>query len=153
MIPGANLLNMAFRIIAQENVVYYRDLGRIQNIIGQDVTEYDPGTKMSGSFQPVPRNLYTVYGLDFQKSYYTFYTSNNLLDLARNISGDQIAFNGQRYQCESANDWFMIDGWKGVLCIHIGNDNADQQVWGFSSKNNPNTYLNFGNGNFLGGNE
>jgi hypothetical protein len=153
MIPGANVLNMAFRIIAQENVVYYRDLGRIQNLIGQDITQYDPGTQMSGSFQPVPRSLYTQYGLDLTKSYYTFYTSNNLLDVTRNISGDQIAFNGQRYQCEAANDWFMIDGWKGVLCIHIGNDNADQSVWGFNSKTSPNTYLNFGNGNFLGGNE
>ncbi len=153
MIPGANVLNMAFRIIAQEGVVYYRDLGRIQNVVGQDITQYDTGIKMLGSFQPVPRNLYTVYGLDFQKSYYTFYTSNNLLDVTREISGDQIAFNGQRYQCESANDWFMIDGWKGVLCIHIGDDNADKFVWGFSSKTNPNTYLNFGNGNFLGGNE
>jgi hypothetical protein len=153
MIPGANVLNMAFRIISQESVVYYRDLGRIPNAIGQDITQYDIGTKMSGSFQPVPRNLYTVYGLDFQKSYYTFYTSNNLMDVKRDISGDQISFNGQRYQCESANDWFMIDGWKGVLCIQIGNDNADQQVWGFNSKTNHNSYLNFGNGNFLGGNE
>ena len=153
MIPGQNLLNMAFRIIAKETVLYYKDLGRTLNSVGQDITEYAAGVPLSGSFQPVPRKLYELYGLDLQKDYYTFYVSAALLDVDRDISGDQIAFNGQRFQCESDNDWFAIDGWKGVLCVHIGIDIADPVIWGFNEVPSINSYRNFSNGNFVGGEE
>lgn len=151
MIPGQNLLNMAFRVIAQQGIVYYHYLGRTQNSVGQDVSEYSQGKLMLGSFQPVPRVLYQALGLDFQKDYWMFYTSNNVSDLDRGKSGDQIAFNGQRYQCESNNDWYQIDGWKGSLFIHIGIDTGDMQVFGLDNKPTTNTNNNFGNGNFLGG--
>ena len=151
MIPGQNVLNMAFRIIAQEGVVYYHYLGRTQNSVGQDVSQYSPGRKLTGSFQPVPRVLYQTLGLDFNKSYYTFYVSYNVVDLGRSVAGDQIAFNGQRYQCEADNDWYQIDGWKGALFVHIGIDTGDSNVFGFDQKPLQNTNLNFENGNFLGG--
>ena len=147
MIPGQNLLNMAFRLISPQTVIYYHDAGRILNVSGQDVTQYGPGIPMWGSFQPVPRKLYQVYGLDLQKEYYTFYTSNNILDVERDLSGDQIAYNGQRYQCESDNDWFTMDGWKGVLCIRLGLDTAVNTIWGFGTKPS-NGNQNFNNGNF-----
>lgn len=121
-IPGVNLLNMALTIINGAAITYYSMIGRTSNAVGQFVTTYADGVIITGSFQPVPRNLYEQYGLDLQKTYYTFYTSNNLLDVLRNVSGDQIAFLGKRYQCESANDWFALDGWKGVLCVLIGAD-------------------------------
>lgn len=149
-IPGQNLLNMAFRIIATQTIVYYQALGRLVNSVGQDVTEYNAGVNIRGSFQPVPKNLYELYGLDLQKTYYTFYAPYAISDIARDVSGDQIAFNGQRFQCESNNDWFAIDGWKGVLCIHIGLDVADDFIWGFNQIPQINTYKNFGNGNFIG---
>lgn len=153
MIPGQNLLNMASRIIALQGVMYYHFLGRSQNSVGQDVSQYRPGVKMIGSFQPIPRQLYESFGLDFQKDYWTFYTSNNMQDVSRGIAGDQIGFNGQRYQCESDNDWFQIDGWKGSIFVHVGIDNGDMDVFGFNQKPLSNTNLNFGNGNFLGGDE
>jgi hypothetical protein len=49
---------------------------------------------------------------------------------------------------ESDNDWYALDGWKGVLCIHIGPDNMRDDVFGFGGEEN--NYTNFGNGNFLG---
>jgi hypothetical protein len=150
MIPGQNLLNMAFRIIAKETVIYYKAIGRTLNAIGQDVTEYAEGIILTGSFQPVPRKVYELYGLDLQKSYYTFYASKDIFDISRDVSGDQIAFNSQRFQCESNNDWFAIDGWKGVLCVFIGDDAADPVLWGFNEKPSINGYKNFGNGNFIG---
>lgn len=149
MIPGQNILNMALSVIAKQQVTYYRFAGRALNSIGQDITTYNSPIFVVGSWQPVPRTLYYQYGLDLQKDYFTFYTSNNVIDVGRDVSGDQIAFNGQRYQCESNNDWFQLDGWKGILCVHIGNDIADSAVWGFGSVP-PNTYVNFGNGNFIG---
>jgi hypothetical protein len=119
MIPGSNLLNMALTIIAKQTIQYYKFLSRSENSIGQDVTVYDTAVNIVGSWQPVPRNLYQVYGLDLQKDYFTFYTSNDLLDISRDVSGDQVAFNGVRYQCESNTDWYQLDGWKGILCVGI----------------------------------
>lgn len=120
MIPGANILNMALTIIAKQTVIYYKYLSRSVNAVGQNVTLYDLPMNVVGSWQPVPRNLYMVYGLDLQKEYFTFYTSNDLLDIQRDVSGDQLVFGGQRYQVESNNDWYQLDGWKGVLCVRIG---------------------------------
>lgn len=153
MIPGQNLLNMAFRLIAQQSVVYYHFLGRTQNSIGQDVSQYSLGKKIVGSFQPIQRSLYMQLGLDLQKDYWNYYSSNNINDLERSVAGDQIGFNGQRYQCESNTDWFQIDGWKGTLFIHVGIDTGDTSVFGFNEKPLENTNKNFGKGNFLGGDE
>jgi hypothetical protein len=120
MIPGSNLLNMALTVIAKQTISYYRAVSRSLNSVGQDVTVYAGVVSIVGSFQPVPRQLYEQYGLDFQKSYFTFYTSNNLIDVQRDVSADRIAFQGLLYQCESNNDWYGEDGWKGVLCVLIG---------------------------------
>lgn len=120
MIPGQNILNMALTVIAKQQITYYQFVSRTPNIIGQDVTTYAAPVTLVGSWQPVPRKLYITYGLDLQKDYFTFYTSNNLLDITRDVSGDQISFMGRRYQVESDNDWFQLDGWKGVLCVDLG---------------------------------
>jgi E217 collar protein gp28 len=116
-IPGGNLLKVALGIIAKQTVSYYQFISRAASAKGQWVATYADPVNLVGSFQPVPRKLYEQYGLDFSKSYFTFYTSNNILSTQRDVSGDQLAFNGVRYQCESNNDWFPIDGWKGVLCV------------------------------------
>lgn len=144
MIPGQNLLNMALTIIAKQALVYYRFSGRTQNNVGQDITIYNPPRTIYGSWQPVPRSLYEQFGLDFQKDYFTFYTPTNSLDVTRDISGDQVSFNGQRYQCESNVEWFNLDGWNAILCCHIGDDAADTSIWGFGVH-----YQNFGHGNFM----
>ena len=123
-VPGINLLNIASRIIVFQTIQYFQYVSRAVNVIGQDVTTYATVVNIVGSWQPVPRKLYEIYGLDLQKDYFTFYTSNNLLDITRDVSGDQIAFRGRRFQVESGNDWFQLDGWKGVLCVDLGPDNA-----------------------------
>ena len=120
MIPGQNLLNMAFTLIAKQMVMYYQYGSRSSNAVGQDITIYLDPVEMFGSFQAVPRRLYEFYGLDLQKNYSTFYTSNDILDITRNVSGDQMTYNGRRYQVESNNDWYAQDGWKGVLVVDIG---------------------------------
>jgi hypothetical protein len=122
MIPGSNLLNMALTIIAKQTISYTRAIGRTVNNIGQYVTNYASPVNIVGSFQPVPRAMYELYGLDFQKSYFTFYSSNDLIDIQRDVSADQISFNSQTYQCLSSNDWFAIDGWVGILCVLISGD-------------------------------
>ncbi len=151
-VPGQNLLSMALTLIAHQNLSYYKAGPRALNSIGQWVTTFEPPFLMTGSWQPVPRILMMHYGLDMQKDYYTFYTSNNVIDLDRDITADQVAFNGQRFQVESDNDWYSLDGWKGILCVNIGPDDQQPYIFGFGGEV-PNTYTNFENGNFLGTNE
>lgn len=151
-IPGQDLLAMALTLIAPQNLIYYKALGRTLNVLGQYVTQFAEGVVMSGSWQPVPRALIMQYGLDLQKDYYTFYTSNNVLDLDRDITADQVAFNGQLFQVESDNDWFALDGWKGILCIHIAPDLQRSNVFGFGEVPSVNDYFNFEHGNFIGSN-
>jgi hypothetical protein len=118
-VPGSNILNTAMRAIAKQSFTYYAFLSRTPNQIGQDVTKYDSPMTMQGSVQPVPRTLYQAYGLDFQRYYLNFYVSKSVLDVSRDISGDQIAFNGRRFQCMSKTDWFGQDGWVAVLAIEV----------------------------------
>lgn len=120
MVPGSNLYALAATVIAQQLVQYYQDNGRTTNTLGLDVTAYLPAVDLRGSVQAVPRSKYEQLGLDMQKNYITFYTMKNVLDLERDVSGDQIVYAGVRYECISANDWFAMDGWVGVLCAEIG---------------------------------
>ena len=148
MIPGSNLLNVALTVIAAQTVMYLRELSRALNDIGQDVTTYALPVEIKGSFQPVPRKLYAQYGLDFQKSYFTLYSSTNIIDVGRDVSGDKIVFNGRLFQCESNNDWYSEDGWKGVLCVDIGSSNNFQPVFGFDELKGLSGNQNFENGSF-----
>lgn len=118
-VPGSNLLNMALRVIARQTVSYFVFTGRVLNSYGQDIPTYADPIQITGSFQAVPRQLYEKYGLDLQKTYYTFYSSTNIIDVGRDTAGDQLSFNNQRFQVESGNDWFATDGWKGVLCVAL----------------------------------
>ena len=148
MIPGANILNMALSVIARQTISYYMSTGRVLNDVGQYVTSYSAGVFIVGSFQPVPKELYTKWGLDLQKTYYVFYTSNNLVDIGRDVSGDQIAFNGQRFQCESADNWYEMDGWKRMLCVLIQDQGENPQIIGFNENPQLNDNQNFDNGAF-----
>lgn len=119
MIPGSNLLKTALTVIASQAVTYFNNTGRANNAIGNYVPSFAPGVTVKGSFQPVPRNKYENMGLDFQRDYFTFYASRNVLDLSRDVAGDQLEFQGKRFQCVSKVDWYGIDGWDGVLCVKI----------------------------------
>lgn len=124
-IPGSNILNMAFGLIARTTVTYYKYASRTLNAVGQDITTYDAPVQIAGSWQAVPRKLYAEMNLDLQKSYFTFYISSGILEVDRDVSGDQIGFNGRRYQVQSTTDWLNIDGWRGgIMCVDVGVDNG-----------------------------
>lgn len=119
IVPGSNLLAQALTVIFPQTVVYTAYLSRTQNSVGQWVNTYATPVNIRGSFQPLDKSLYQAFGLDLQKSYFRFYTLNDLLDVHRDFSNDLIAYNGQTYQCESNTEWFAQDKWKGVLCCAI----------------------------------
>lgn len=119
-VPGMNLLNMAMTVIQPTIVTYKKYASRTINSIGNYITTYDTSVDIPGSLQAVPRSAYQAYGLDYNKTFYTFYTSTNVIDTQRDVSGDQMTSGGFLYQCVSENDWFAIDGWTGVLLERIG---------------------------------
>ena len=63
--------------------------------------------------------MFQKYGLDFQCNYVTVFTSRRIIDVARDVSGDEIEYDGRTFKCESETDWFRMDGWVAVLCVEI----------------------------------
>jgi hypothetical protein len=107
------------KLTGKQNFLYIKYLSRTPNGIGQWETTYDIPRQVSGQVQAVPRNLFEKYGLDFQGTYLTFYISKDILDVQRDVSGDQIKFGNDTYKCLSETDWFLINGWTGVMAVKI----------------------------------
>lgn len=119
LVPGSNLLNMALSIQGKQTVLYSKWLERTENEIGYDVSKYGRADKVQGSFQPVPRSVYQVYGLDLSRNYATFYVSKNMLGVERDVGGDRVLYNGKEWQALAPNDWFAQDGWVGMLLVEF----------------------------------
>jgi hypothetical protein len=47
------------------------------------------------------------------------FAPQDMQDVARDISNDQIAFNGKTYDCLSKTPWAAIDGWIQILCVQV----------------------------------
>lgn len=120
-VPGMNLLNMAASVISLQPVDYYKNTGKITRPDGIDVPAYAAAVIVKGSVQAVPRSKYEYMGLDFAKNYVNFYTSSCVLDLQRDVNGDQFSFGGKRFQVETNTAWAAMDGWTCALCSEIPN--------------------------------
>ncbi len=125
LIPGSNLLAIANRVIAQQTLLYKQFAGRIANNTGVWVATYAATVTIQGNIQPVPRNRYENMGLDFQKNYAEIFVQKNVIDIARDVTGDQFAYNGRIFEAQSRTDWFGQDSWDQVLCVEVP---ADQQI-------------------------
>ena len=148
-VPGSNLLRITLRAIKRQKVTYYQALERIVNNIGVYETFFAAPVTIIGSFQTVPRNMYTEKGLDFNRDYYIFYTTTEIIDIQRDVTNDRLAFEGNLYQCEANNTWIGVDGWLGVICCRLKANWIDQPVWGFNTSPTDSPNSNFFNGNFL----
>lgn len=140
-----NILKQALRMIARQAVHYFRFIQRAVNDIGMDESVFDSPSYLAGSIQPVPKNLYAYLGLDLQKNYINFFVEKDVMDVARNVSGDQLSWSGRQWQALSATPWYALDGWLQILCVDVGPE-ADvglNYTWGFDSD-----HANFDNGNF-----
>lgn len=120
MIPGANILNMAFNLIGQQSISWLVATGRTQNALGNWIVTYAEPVIVKGSWQPIDAAKYAMLGLDMAKKYFTLYASASVLPVERGTSGDLIEYNGRRYQVDDETDWFGVDGWRQVRCVDIG---------------------------------
>lgn len=126
MIPGGNLLAAAFGMIASQPFDYEPFVGRTLNSIGIYENSYSSRVTLAGSIQAVARNVYQLYGLDFQKNYVTVFVSHNVLDISRNTAGDRVYWNGRVFQIVSQTDWYNIDGWVSLLAVDLGAEPAPE---------------------------
>jgi hypothetical protein len=120
-VPSSNLLAQALRVIKPSAFQYVAYQSRTTNSIGLDVATYAAPVTLRGSIQPVPRNIFEQYGLDFQKSYIWVYVQKNISDIDRDRSSDRIIFNGKTYQILSNTEWYPIDGWSAFICVYVPN--------------------------------
>lgn len=114
-----NLLNMAMKVVGNQQFTYIKNTSRFDNGIGLDVANYAQPQVTYGQVQAVPRELLEKYGLDFQGNYIMVYVSKEITDVTRDVSGDEIQFKGITYQVLSKTDWFNINGWTAVICVQI----------------------------------
>lgn len=119
MIPGANILNMAFSVIAQQSFEYYQFRGRSVDNVGKLVNTYDPAVEYSGSVQAVPRTAFQRLGLDFTREYITIIASTDFVGTDRDYTGDVVKFNGSYWQLQTVTDWLAQDGWKRYTCVKV----------------------------------
>lgn len=118
-VPGSNLLKLALQAITPSTVKYYAYVSRTINAIGLYETTFAASVDILGSVQAVPQSMYQQLGLDFTKNYVMFYSTQLIGEVTRDRTGDQFEFGGKRWQVESSNNWHAIDGWNGLLAIHV----------------------------------
>lgn len=118
-VPGANLLNKALSVIGAQQIDLYAFESSVTNEIGLDVITYAAPVKLRASVQAVPQEAYSDMGLDLSREYIAIWGSAALKKLTRNTSGDQVEFNGNRYEVMTENDWFVVDGWTAVIAVRV----------------------------------
>ena len=121
MIPGANLLNMAFSLIASQQITYLAYQSRSTNAIGMQVPVYAAPVIINGSIQPMGRVLMETLGLDMQRHYVTIYAPNSMVDIRRDVTSDRFQFKGATFQGLSLTKWFSVDGWNAIIAVEVPN--------------------------------
>lgn len=120
MIPGINVLAIAFGAIAQQKVLHIKSTGRTQNAVGAWVTSYAAPVEYLASFQPMDAKKYEHLGLDMAKVYKSIWIKTPVTGIQRGASPDRFAVYGRLYDVVDVKDWNNQDGWAEVLVIDIG---------------------------------
>jgi len=119
IVPGANLLSIALRVIAPQTLAHRAFVSRSPNVSGDWVNVYADPVNITGSMQAVNTKLYQMLGLDLAKNYSTLYTQATVLATTRDRSGDLLEYGGKTWQAESDMNWHAQDGWTKVLCVEV----------------------------------
>ncbi|AIW01584.1 head protein [Pseudomonas phage Epa7] len=120
MIPGANLLRMAFGVIGTQIVKYRKFEQRVKNDQAQYVSMFEEPFDLAASVQRVRRDQYVQFNLEFQRNYVMIFANFEMVDLDRDVAGDQFLWTGRVFQLESQGSWFYQDGWGVCLAVDIG---------------------------------
>lgn len=119
MIPGANLLGMAFRAIRPQTLQLRAFVSRTENVAGDTEATFATAVDIQGSMQPVNKALYQTLGLNFAKNYSALHVFGAVQPTARDRDGDIILFDGKTWQCESDRNWSGVGEYRKVLCVEV----------------------------------
>lgn len=119
MIPGANLLGLAFRAIRPQKIPWRAFTGRTENAAGDTVATFAPAVELTGAMYPLDTKLYQQFGLNLAKNYARLYIFGSAQPTARDRDGDLILFGGKTWQCEDAWDWSDVGEYRRILCVEV----------------------------------
>ena len=120
MIPGINVLGIAFGAIAQQTVQHLVSTGRTQNAVGAWVTSYAKPVSLRASWQPVDAKKYEQLGLGMAKEYHNIWLRAPVDGIQRGESPDRFIHGGRLHEVVDVRDWYGQDGWVEILVIDIG---------------------------------
>ena len=120
MIPGINVLGIAFGAIAQQTVQHLVAAGRTQNAVGAWVTSYANPVSLRASWQPVDAKKYEQLGLAMAKVYHNIWLRAPVDGIQRGESPDRFIHGGRLHEVVDVRDWYGQDGWVEILVIDIG---------------------------------
>jgi len=116
IIPGSNLLGMAFGVIGQQEVQWERFIGNVENPLGQLVPTYADPEAIGGSIQSMDARDVQRLGLDMRSTYMTLYTMEPVEGIAKEgRQPDKISYAGNAYDVVGETDWMAQDGWKALV--------------------------------------
>ena len=112
-----NLFEIARSVIPTETAQYVQFLGDTVNVIGLSVPTYAEPVDIQASIQPLGDDAYKDLGLDFQKEYYTVYSSQRMHGLNEQAMPDKLRFHGKEFTVQKTTYWNEYDGWGYVLVV------------------------------------
>lgn len=118
-VPGSNLLTQALQLIARQQMTYLPYSSRTLQANGVYASVYGIGAVVGGSIQPVSRSLMETLGLDMQRRYVNIFVPQSVVDVDRDVAGDQFQFAGYTYEALSITQWVTVDSWNQVLCVAV----------------------------------
>lgn len=115
----SNLLNKALNIIPPESYQYEKYIGEEVNALGIKVPTYADPVTMTGSVQSPENALYEQLGLSLEKNYKIFYGSSDIKGNEAQPQPDRFIYQGLTYETVRNTNWFVYDGWCGVLAVEV----------------------------------
>lgn len=119
MIPGANILSQALRVIQPQTLQHRAFVSRVENAAGDTLPTFAAPVSIQGSMQPVNKALYQQLGLNLAKNYSTLFVFGTVQPVARDRDGDLVIFAGKTWQCESDWDWSGVAEYRKILCVEV----------------------------------
>lgn len=122
IVPGSNLLNIALGVIGKQSILLSKFQSRVINGAGKWVNTYAAQIPVEGSWQPIDQRQYAQYGLDLQKQYFMFYTTEPIESVKRDTAPDIATRNGRKFETIGDTPWSDVDGWCSAMFVDVGPD-------------------------------
>lgn len=120
-----NLLQKALRLIPGESFQFLKFEVEEVNSFGISVPSYAEPQTIIGSVQSPENSLYEQLGLSLEKDYKIFYGSIPIKGNALQLQPDRFIYDGKTYETVKDSDWFIYDGWCGVLAVEVKRERTD----------------------------